>query len=705
VRWRRRPAGVSAAAVAVIAFACGGAGAGIEAAAGTARAGPAVPTGAAGAILFRSTRVLDGLPGLHAMDAGGAALRALALGVGSAAHWSPDGRRIAFSRPEGDDWYDLYVVQAGGSGLRRIVRDRTDRGVFPAGQLTWAPDGRRVAFTVPGEAGGAGSAIAVVGADGRGRRRLTRPGAASDSRPTWSPDGRWIAFVRDAGGCGRPNGVCGRLFLVSSDGRRLRRLPTGSTDGVIGRPSWSPDGRRLAFALCCDGGAHVVNVDGTGRHPIVRQATVYVSWSPNGRWIALVGDGTHVVRPNGSGYRRISAHGTGTASWSPDSRAVAIEDRCCEPDVWVVAVDGSGERRLTEGWRFGYGNHGPEWNPRGRPAARLGGTWVSPANPTDSRVEGGVLRATQTIARLSADASRVAVAYANGKVETWEAPNGPITRFRLVYHTGTPSPGFGSRGFAMAGERVAMTRYSSGLGIDSWTVSSATLEVPRAVDLIAGSARWPDLCCSTPLEHLEGDGPLLVVDSWGPCRISQSPPCSRSPKFGGRLHRVEVDRVTQIASDRGPLSLLSVDGDRILVDRENGALQLFRADGTQLFAITHAPARLLAAHLEGNDVAVLTTEGLSAYDARTGDLRRHRRLAASDARLVDVANGIAVYLAGDEIHLHRLDDGHESVIRPDGRGPVLAELEETGLFYSYAVADETFPGRVAFLPFASLPPR
>lgn len=168
----------------------------------------------------------------------------------------------------------------------------------------------------------------------------------------------------------------------------------------------------------------------------------------------------------------------------------------------------------------------------------------------------------------------------------------------------------------------------------------------------------------------------------------------------GRLSRLSLPSRSRAP---GALTLHSVDGNRILVDRENGALQLFGADSTQLFAITYGPARLIAAQLEGNDVAVLTTEGLSAYDAQTGDLRDHRRLAATDARLVDLEDGIALYLSGDEIHLHRLSDGREGVIRPEGGGPVLAELEDVGLFYSYGAADTTFRGRVAFVAFDRLP--
>ena len=54
--------------------------------------------------------------------------------------WSPDGRRIAFlSRRDGSK--EVYVVNADGSGQRRLTRDAR----FPA-TPAWSPDGRQIAF-------------------------------------------------------------------------------------------------------------------------------------------------------------------------------------------------------------------------------------------------------------------------------------------------------------------------------------------------------------------------------------------------------------------------------------------------------------------------------------------------------------------------------------------------------------------------------
>lgn len=156
--------------------------------------------------------------------------------------WSADGKRIAFVR----QGYLIYTVRASGGGLRSVargydpdwsstgalaftqspeviglldqsglVRRLTATGVDPS----WAPAGDRLAFTGAYDAASGGFALWSINADGTGLRKLWegRTGVEPMS-PTWSPDGRWIAFIRSNNGYGQS------VWVVRPSGRGLRML-------------------------------------------------------------------------------------------------------------------------------------------------------------------------------------------------------------------------------------------------------------------------------------------------------------------------------------------------------------------------------------------------------------------------------------------------------------------------------------------------
>ena len=262
------------------------------------------------------------------------------------------GGRLLFTAITGDDSEHLHTIGADGRGLRRVGDD-------DAGELdpTWSPDGRRIAYTraEPHQFGSPPS-VHVMGADGSGRRDLT-PGEAS-SQPDWSPDGRRLA-VTSTTGDGRVN----KISIVPLDGSAsgiLARTPSLADS----EPRWSPDGRRLAVsAYGGPGNDDVALLDpATGRFRRLTTSPSYEhspAWSPDGRRIAYVKDGAiHVMGRDGTADRAVTRGRKDAApAWSPDgTRLTFVRDG----NLFITGPDGSGAACVRVGMLL---TSGARWHP------------------------------------------------------------------------------------------------------------------------------------------------------------------------------------------------------------------------------------------------------------------------------------------------------------------------------------------------------
>jgi Tol biopolymer transport system component len=274
-----------------------------------------------------------GLPALALL--GGSATTAAATKQG----------RIAFERGNGQ----IYVINADGSRLTRLrfranVKPTCDGGNEDCSKTiawwtpAWSPNGRRLAVIGTFANGflGGDNRVYIRGPDGRARDVFdTEPGSGGVS---WSPDGVWLAHDT-----GRDDPT---LILIRV--RTGKERPLGKSLGGQ-NPTWSPDGKSLAFDAAA-GGIATVRRDGSGFKLLTRFGQD-PDWSSDGTKIAFASGGIRTV--DDDGHMVLLTPDGGDPNWSPDGGRIVFER---SNSLWIMDSNGSHQHLLVRNGRA------PDWS-------------------------------------------------------------------------------------------------------------------------------------------------------------------------------------------------------------------------------------------------------------------------------------------------------------------------------------------------------
>jgi Tol biopolymer transport system component len=221
--------------------------------------------------------------------------------------WSPDGRRIFFSADTEDGaGSNIFSVSKDGSGLIQLTKT-VGHNTAPS----VSPDGQKIAFMSTRD--GEKYQLYVMNADGSNVKKLTTEPSVSFCNPVWSKDGRRIVYYSDKGD--RKD----QLWLMKADGTGQTRLTDGGGHNIF--PSFSPDGKRIIFSRRADRDADrsyvdasylfTINADGSKLTPLAEINSFFARFSPDGRKLAFVAgkfpaNAIFIARADGSKITKLS---------------------------------------------------------------------------------------------------------------------------------------------------------------------------------------------------------------------------------------------------------------------------------------------------------------------------------------------------------------------------------------------------------------
>ena len=212
--------------------------------------------------------------------------------------------------------------------------------------IAWSADGQYVAFA---SYKNDPPTIAIIHLDSKTTQQIY-PNAAVRGL-AWSPDATQLAVTLDDEAS---------LLVFNLEGEQLV-LPT--TAPAFGRPTWAPDGKRIAYFCYSQEKIDIClsNLDGKiGNQirfdPQFPYLKYNLQWSPVGEKLLFDAQQPHgandifVINADGSGLHQFTTHPAqdDQPTWSPDGEQIAfISNRDGNKEIYTIDVDGSALTRIT----------------------------------------------------------------------------------------------------------------------------------------------------------------------------------------------------------------------------------------------------------------------------------------------------------------------------------------------------------------------
>lgn len=193
--------------------------------------------------------------------------------------------------------------------------------------------------------------IFIVDPDTGDARNLTRSPNSKERYPSWSPDGKWVAFNSDRDGTHN-------LYIIRADGKNLLQLTHEKRGVEAGMQSWTADGQWIYFGLFGKGEPRMCRIapDGSNFQEIGKGIDPAVS--PDGKLVAFaraLSDGHHLfIRDaDGPNERRLTEKGNRFAgmhcTWTPDGKKILYADQVGDAlEIFSIDPDGKNARQLTK---------------------------------------------------------------------------------------------------------------------------------------------------------------------------------------------------------------------------------------------------------------------------------------------------------------------------------------------------------------------